>query len=268
MGSRIGIVAGSGRFPGRAVEEALKRGLDCAVVSVSGAPSKDFPVSKDVFLAAGPGDLEKITSFFRDRDITDILLAGKVDPATLLDPAALDREARTLFASLGSERGPEVVLQVLIEYLARQGLRVIDPRPFLEPHFCGPGVLTAATPSPRILRDMEFGWTRARTLSDLDVGQTLVVRQGMVIAVEGLEGTDKTLERAGKLAGPGIVAVKVGRTRQDPRIDLPAVGLETVRILIDVHGAALCFEAKTVPFFDREEAVRLADEAGLAIVAR
>lgn len=268
MASRIGIVAGSGRFPGRAVQEALKRDMDCAVVSVSGALPDDFPVSKDVFLAAGPGDLEKITSFFRDLDIKDILLAGKVDPGTLLDPAALDREARTLFESLGSERGPAAVLQVLIEYLARQGLRVIDPRPFLEPYFCGPGVLTAAPPSPQILRDMEFGWARARTLSDLDIGQTLVVRQGMVVAVEGLEGTDKTLERGGRLAGPGIVAVKVGRTCQDPRIDLPAVGLETVRILVDVCGAALCFEAKTVPFFDREESLRLADEAGLAIMAR
>lgn len=268
MGPRLGIVAGSGGFPLRAAEEARKRGISLAIAAVSGESPGDIRAPGEAFLAVGPGDLGGLTAFFKDQGITDILLAGKVDPAILLDPTSWDKEARTLIEDMGPERGPEAALRALIEHLGRQGLRVIDPTPFLEPYFCRPGVLTVSAPSPEVLRDMEFGWSRARVLSDLDVGQTIVVKSGLVVAVEGLEGTNKTLERAGRLAGPGIVAVKVGRTRQDPRIDLPAVGKETVRMLAEARAAALCFEAKTIPFFDRDDAVRVADGAGVAVVAR
>jgi len=108
----------------------------------------------------------------------------------------------------------------------------------------------------------------ARSIADLDIGQTIVVKDKAIVAVEAMEGTDETIRRAGRLAGPGIVAIKVGRTRQDMRIDVPAVGLETMRVLVAVHGAALVFEAGRVPFFQKEEALALADANGIAVLAR
>ena len=114
---------------------------------------------------------------------------------------------------------------------------------------------------------MLFGWGIARKLADLDIGQTVIVKGKAIVAVEGIEGTDEAIKRAGELAGKGIVVVKVSRSYQDPRIDLPAVGLETVKSLIQAGGQGLGFEARKIPFFQKGEAISLADDHGVSIIA-
>jgi DUF1009 family protein len=108
----------------------------------------------------------------------------------------------------------------------------------------------------------------AKTLADADIGQTLVVKDRAVVAVEGMEGTDETIRRGALLAGDGVVVLKTGRTRQDMRIDVPMVGRETVRTLVNVRAAALVIEADRVPFFQKEEALETAGRAGLAVLVR
>jgi hypothetical protein len=118
------------------------------------------------------------------------------------------------------------------------------------------------------MEDIEFGWAQAKVVADLDIGQTVVVKDKAIVAVEGMEGTDETIKRAGRLAGEGVVAIKVGRTQQDMRIDVPAVGLETMRSLAIVRAAALSFEAQKVLFFDKEEALALADANRISVIAK
>ena len=267
MGERIGLIAGAGNFPLLALAEAKKQGLACVVAGLRGLARPELEERADAFSWFEPAELGRLAVFLKGRDVHRVLLAGKIDPGTIFKIEFTDEEPRALLARV-PDKTPTSLIRALIDYLAGQGLAVIDPAPWLSPYFCPAGVLTATPPSAAVLEDIEFGWSKARRLADEDIGQTLVVKDRAIVAVEGLEGTDETIKRAGRLAGAGIVVLKVARTGQDMRIDVPAVGAETMRSLIRVAAAALCFEAGRLPFFDRTEAVALAEANRIVVLAR
>jgi len=250
-----------------AAARARREGDRVVVAAVRGEADPALAANAEVLEWIEVGDLGRTLAFLKKEGISELLLAGKIDPRVLLlRPEGLDAAARDIVGQL-ADLGPMSVLGVLIGFLASQGIKVLDPTPFLKDFFCAPGVLTRTAPTEDVLADIAFGRPKARALADLDVGQTVAVKNRLVIAVEGLDGTDRTILRAGELTGPGVVVVKVARTRQDPRLDLPAVGLETVRSLVRARGRALWFEAAAMPFFEKDEAVALADGSGVAIVA-
>jgi hypothetical protein len=267
MGPRIGLIAGSGEFPLLVLKEAGKKGLFCAVLGVRGQAESSLQGRADAWGWLEPGRAAEAVAFFRSHQVRDVLIAGKVDPVLLFRPGELDATSRSL-GERGSDKRPSAVISRVIEYLAGQGLEVADPAPFISPYFCPAGLLTAGGPSRAAQEDIDFGWPLARTLADLDIGQTLVVKDRSVVAVEGLEGTDEAIRRGGRLAGTGAVVIKVSRTHQDMRVDVPAVGLATVRSLADAGAAALCLEAGRVAFFQKQEAVSLAEASGVALIAR
>jgi len=266
MGQRIGIIAGSGEFPLLAVAEARRRGLETIVAAVRGEAEEALGNEVSVAAWFGPGELGGLVAFLKSRGVAEVLIAGKVRPESVLRPGTLDPAARRVFETAG-EGSPSRLIGSLIEFLEGQGIRVLDPSPFLADRFLPPGVLTRTRPSPAVLADIGRGFAIARTLADLDAGQTAVVKNGAVVALEGIEGTDRTILRAGDLAGPGTVVVKVARTHQDPRIDLPGAGLQTVRSLVEAQAAAFAFEAGKVVLFRKDESVAAADEYGIALVA-
>ena len=122
--------------------------------------------------------------------------------------------------------------------------------------------------SQAVEEDVDFGWRMAKKIAELDIGQTVIVKNKAVVAVEGMEGTDEAILRAGRIAGKDSVVVKVCRPHQDPRIDLPAIGLNTVQKLVQSGAGTLCFEAKKMPFFRKQEAVSLAEKHQISILAR
>ncbi|MEW5902455.1 MAG: LpxI family protein, partial [Acidobacteriota bacterium] len=155
-----------------------------------------------------------------------------------------------------------------VDYIEANGLRVLNPQTLLKSIFCPEGTLTRKKPSLALLQDMDFGLRIARQMADSEIGQAVVVKNQAIVAVEGMEGTDRLIRRGGRLAGPGFVVVKAGRSAQDMRIDLPAVGLDTVRAVIQAGASALGLEASGVAFFQKKEAIELADRHALAIVVR
>jgi len=155
-----------------------------------------------------------------------------------------------------------------MDYFGRRGIRFISPEPFLAPLLCAEGVLSKKKPSASIKSDITWGWEKARALADADIGQCVVVKEKAVVAVEGMEGTDAAIRRGGELAGSGVVVIKRARSHQDQRVDLPAVGMDTLRALSEVQGAALCFEAHKMPFFQKAEALELADRHRIVVLAR
>ncbi len=267
MGPRIGLIAGAGEFPLSVLEEARRRGFYCAVLAVAEGASPDLESRADAWKRTGSGRVEEALAFFREQGVEDIVFAGKIDPSDLFRPETQDETARRAMAAL-PDRRPATLIRAAIDLLARRGFRVADPAPFLENLMCPEGTLTPAGVSEQAAADIAFGWPLVRVIADLDIGQTLVVKNGTVVAVEGLEGTDEAIRRAGRLAGPGTVVLKAARTRQDLRIDLPAAGLTTVRSLVEARASALCLEAGRVVFFQRDEALALAGSAGLAVVGR
>ncbi|MGA2586971.1 MAG: UDP-2,3-diacylglucosamine diphosphatase LpxI [Candidatus Aminicenantales bacterium] len=266
MESRIGIIAGSGRFPLQALDMARDRGLTCVVAAIRGEAAPELEPKADAFAWFGTAELVKLIAFFKERNVREIILVGKVEPRTLFRKDLHDEVLARLLAQAKDETSTSV-LESLIEFLGTQGIVVLDPSFFLEPYFCGEGVLTRIAPSPEILKDIEFGWTRAKSVADLDIGQTLVVKNKAIVAVEDAEGTDETIKRAGRLAGEGAVVLKVGRTRQDMRIDVPAVGLKTMKGLVGIRAAALAIEARNVLFFQKGESLEMADANGITVVA-
>ena len=267
MGPRIGIIAGSGRFALQALDMAKGLGYVCVVAGIRGEALPELKIKADAFEWVGTDELFKLLTFFKGQDVREAVLVGKVEPRVLIQKDLQDEELARLLVQ-AKDKTPTAVLSSLIEYLAAQGIAVIDPTFLLDPFFCPEGVLTGTAPSTGMLEDIGFGWPLAKAVADLDIGQTVIVKSRAIVAVEGMEGTDETIKRAGRLAGEGLTVLKTRRTRQDPRIDLPAVGLETIKSLLKVRAAALCIEANGVAFFQKEEALALADGHGIVVMAK
>lgn len=267
MGRGIGIIAGSGAFVAGAVSELRRRGRRCAVLGIRGESSPGLRAAADAYLTVKPGELIRAVAFFRDQNVSEILLLGKVRPGVVFRRGNFDAQTWKRLEGV-KQRSALGILDAAFAFLKSQGFKVLSPGPFLAPQICKAGVLTKAAPTRAVLEDIVYGLRIARQAADLEIGQTLVVKSGAVIAVEGMEGTDRAIRRGGRLAGPGFVVVKAGRTSQDLRIDVPAVGLNTVKILSEAGGIALGIEARKVAFFQRPEAVFLADSQGISIVAR
>ena len=151
--------------------------------------------------------------------------------------------------------------------LEKEGFTIVQAAELSTSLLCPEGVLTRRAPAAEELADIEYGWPIAEALGRFDIGQCIVVKQGMVVAVECLEGTDATLRRGGELRGEGCVAIKRFKPRQDERVDLPSIGLQTVRLLIEQRYRCLAVDAGKSLFFDRAEALALADKHDFCIIA-
>jgi DUF1009 family protein len=237
------------------------------VLGIEGESRPGLKKAADAFSLIKPGELSRALTFFKDQQVSEIVLLGKVRPDAVFRRENFDLGTWKRLKKV-KEKSATALLETAFAYLKGQGLKVISPGPLLVRYFCSPGVLTRTRPSPTVLRDIDFGLGIARQAADLEIGQTLIVRDGTVVAVEGMEGTDRTIQRSGRLAGPGFVVVKAGRTSQDVKVDLPAVGLDTIKTLLRAGGAALGLEAGKVAFFQKQAAVRLADAQGASIVVR
>lgn len=260
----IGIVAGKGQFPALVARNAREAGLRVIVCGFHGHTDPALEREADVFVMLHLGALGKLIDFFKRNDVSRLCFAGAISKPKALDLRPDLRAAKVLFKL--RSKGDDVLLRAVMTELETDGLRIVQAAE-LVPGLLGPsGVMTRRHPTEDEWNDLRYGWPIAQTLGKLDIGQCIVVRQGMVVAVEGLEGTDAVLRRGAELGGAGCVAVKIVKPGQDERIDLPALGAGTIRTLVDGGYACLAYHAGKTLFFDREEAVRLADANGLAIV--
>jgi len=264
MGQRVGLIAGGGDFPLQALLDAKRRNIACVVAGLRGAASAALEDEAEAFAWFEPRELDKMAAFFKSHGVRSVVMFGKIEHRTIFEDK-FPAEALAPFLLRLADHSPTALLKALVGYLQAGGLEVLDPAAFLEPYFCSEGVLGKVPLSAEAAAAVDFGWPLAKILADADIGQTLAVKGRAVVAVEGMEGTDEAVRRAAGLAGDGIVVLKVGRTVQDLRLDVPAVGLTTVRTLVAARAAALVIEAGRVPFFQKEEALEAAAEAGLAV---
>jgi hypothetical protein len=244
-----------------------KQGMIPVVAAMEGEASPRLEKAGAVFRWFKPGRLSGVVSFFLENGAREVVLLGKVRPTAIYRPDHFDETAWDALRGL-NDKSPLGLLGAAVAFLEGRGLRVLTPRAVLGPQFCQEGVLTAVEPTAAQLADIDFGLSLARRFANLDIGQTLVIKDRAVVAVEGMEGTDETIRRGGRLVGPGFIAVKAGRTSQDLRLDVPAVGLDTVRNLVRAGGGALGLDALKVAFFQKDQALSLADAHGVSITVR
>jgi len=264
----LGLIAGQGAFPLEVARVAQERGVRvvCVALRDQARPEIEGCVAELVWIY--PGEVAAGLAAFRNAGVQDVVMAGKVTKSDLFarpDALRLDAQAEGLMGVL-ADRKDDTILGQLAGFLASQGLRVL-PQCALTPELLvGEGVLTASRPSEGQWADIAFGLPIAKTIGDLDIGQTVVVKDRAVLAVEAIEGTDAAIRRAGAIA-PGACVVKVAKPSQDPRFDVPTIGPDTIEVLVEARVAVLAFEAGATVVLERTTAVREADAHGIAIVA-
>lgn len=264
--SRIAIIAGSGRFPFHVAEAARRRGVSVVAVGLKGWVDASLAGQVDAYEELAVGELGQLIRALKRHAVSQAIMAGKVTKAVLLDQGtAFDPET---LAILGRVKDFSVasLLGAVGERLAQEGITLLDSSTFLRDQLCPPGVLTARAPSPVEAEDIRVGLQVGRQLAALDVGQTVILKRRVVVAVEALEGTDAAIQRAHALSGDGLVVVKTAAEAHDRRFDLPVIGPQTIATLAACGVSCLAMEAGTTLLLDREKLLGAANAAGVCLV--
>jgi hypothetical protein len=266
MDSRIAIIAGAGRFPFHVAQEAKRQGLTVIALGMAGWVDGALCASVDAFEEIAVGQLRHVIDRLKSHGVRQAIMAGKVTKEVLLNRQTMfDAEALRVLQRVREMSVPGL-LGAIGERLAQEGITLLDSSTFLKESLCPAGVLTARPPRAHESRDIEVGLRAARAITALDIGQTVVVKGGVVVALEALEGTDAAIRRAGALAGPELVAVKVAAANQDRRFDLPVIGPDTITTLTEARVSCLAVEAGTTLLLDRAALLAAADAAGLCLL--
>ncbi|MFQ5655966.1 MAG: LpxI family protein [Candidatus Methylomirabilales bacterium] len=264
--SRIGIIAGSGPLPILAAHEAKASGREVVVVAIREEADPSVETVADCLHWVDVGQLGGLIRAFKRERVSEAIMVGKVRMKHLFGRARPDVRGALLFFRLKDRRG-DSIMEAVAQELERQGIFLLDCTQFLTGLLVEHGILTRREPTTREWEDIRFGQKVARTIAQSKIGQTVVVKNGTILAVEAIEGTDATVRRGADLGREGIVVVKVCRPDHDFRFDVPVVGPATIEVLREVGGTALAVEAKRSLLLEREKALALADEAGIAVAA-
>ena len=262
----IGLIAGSGRFPLLIAREAARQGRPVIAFGVKGWVDAGLASQVTSYEELEVGAVATLLARLQARGVRHVILAGKVTKQALLQPAEVfDAQARALLTA-APDASVNALLGQLGRLLAVAGITLLDSSTFLEALLCPIGVVTARAPSLAEQADVQAGLGVARTLAALDVGQTVVVKQRVVVAVEALEGTDATIRRAREVAGPGLVVVKAASPAQDRRFDLPVLGCATIDVCRQAGVSCLAVQARLTLLLDKDDLITRADAAGLCVL--
>jgi UDP-2,3-diacylglucosamine hydrolase len=263
----IGLIAGSKSLPFMFAREARRRGETLVAVAFEGETDPALASLVDHIEWLRVGQLTKMIAAFTDRGVRQCVMLGQIAPRNLFDLRP-DLRAMGLLLRL-KEKNAHTVFGAIADELARDGVQLVDPLPWLTPWMPGPGYRVGPEPSEDTQSDVEFGLRIAKEVSRLEIGQSVVVKGGTTLAVEGFEGTDACLERGGKLAGKdgGAVAVKVAKDGHDVRFDLPCLGPKTLEVCAANGIHALAFEAGRTVLIDQDELERLAARRKITLMS-
>jgi DUF1009 family protein len=262
----LGLIAGRGSLPLEVARCARGRGRPVAAIAFHGQTDPKLEAEAQITWLH-PGEMGAALAALRGAGVREAVLAGKVPKAGLYaGPAALrpDADALALLSRL-RDRRDDSILAALADWLEERGIRLLGQAELVPGLLGGEGPHGRTGLGPEQRADVAFGFPIAKTIAGLDIGQTVVVKDGAVLAVEAIEGTDAAIRRAGRI-GPGACVVKVAKPRQDPRFDLPAIGPDTLAAMLEAKASALAFEAGRTLVLERAALLRAADEHGIALV--
>lgn len=272
--TRLGIIAGAGRFPHMVVAGARRAGCHVTVVGLRGFADERLRQAADAFRWAGLARLGRWIRILKRSGVQSVILAGSVEKSSMYGRLRLLRllpdltSLRIWFFTIRDKRNDTVLAAVADEF-ARHGIIMQDCVEYSAEHMAPEGVLTKVQPSSAQLEDAEFGWRIAKEMGRLDIGQSIAIKETEVIAVEAIEGTDKMIERAGQLCRQGgWTLVKVAKPNQDMRFDVPTIGPETIANLQKNGAKMLVIEAGKTLIIDREETFTAANRAGIVVFSR
>ena len=263
---RYGMIAGNGRFPFLVLEGARRQGVEMVVAAIREETSPEIERHARRVQWMGVGQLGKLLRFFHREGVTHVILAGQVKHVQIFGPALPDLRMVRVLARL-SRKNTDSLIGSVVQELEREGFTVVDSTLFIGDLLAGTGVLTARSPSPAEEQDIAFGLEVAREVARLDIGQTIVVKDRVVVAIEAMEGTDATIRRAAAVVpGTSLTVIKIAKPHQDMRFDVPVIGVPTIETMIESRATALAITAGKTLLFDRDDLLALANRHGIAIV--
>ncbi len=264
--TRLGLIAGNGRFPLIFTEAAQAAGVDIVAVAHQGETPSEIATLVPSVTWVHVGELGKMLDTFHQAGITQAVMAGGISKAGAL--AHFQPDARGLaFISRLSSLKDDVILRGVAHELESEGIEIVESTRFLSALLPHEGTLTTMEPDTQQWEDIRFGFTVAKEIGRWDIGQSVVVKRGTVLAVEGVEGTNATIRRGGTLGGAGTVVVKVSKPQQDLRFDVPAIGPETIAVMQEVNATVLAVETGKTLMLDKAMLLHAAHDAAISIVA-
>lgn len=265
---KIGLLAGVGRLPVECARAAKAMGYEVYAVGLIPGVEPELKECVADYTDISVAHLQAIIDYLKSKSVTKVTMLGKVTKELLYSGqhAAPDMRMLGLMFSL-PDRKDDTLMLAFVRELAKDGLEAFDQTALIRSLMPEPGVLTKRQPTEQELQDMEFGMRMAREIGRLDVGQTVVVKQQAVMALEAIEGTDACIRRGGELARGGAVVAKTAKPNQDLRFDVPAVGLKTMEIMVEVGAKALVIEAGRTLLVEQDKVIALAEAHDIAIAA-
>lgn len=265
----VGLLAGIGTLPGEFLDAARLQGYRVICIAVIPGTDPELKEKADVYYEISAFKLNKIIKTLVKENVKEVTLLGKVTKEWLYkDHVMPDLRAIKLLNHLRKQNfKDDTITLAIVEELKKDGISVLDQTKYLKPLMPGPQVFTKKQPTKDQWEDIKFGFDAAKTIGAMDLGQTVVVKDRAVMAVEAIEGTDACIKRGGLLAREGAVVVKTAKPGQDSRFDVPAIGLTTLKSMLESKCTVLAIEAHRTLFAEKEKVLELAEREGIVILA-
>ncbi len=264
-GEPLGLIAGNGRFPFLAAAGARRAGRRVVAVAIREEASPEREAEVDELHWIGLGQLGRGIEVLRKAGVREAVMAGQVKHRQIFSGVVPDLKMVGLLARLAFQN-TDSLIGAVADALAREGITLLPSVAFLGDQLATPGPMSRRRPDREERRDVEYGEKVARALAGLDLGQTAVVKHRAAVAIEAMEGTDETIRRAGRIAGPGTTVVKVAKPRQDMRFDVPVVGEGTLLAMREAGSRVLALDAGKTLMIDRRDFLTQADNDGVAVL--
>lgn len=264
--NKQGLIAGDGILPIRMAQHAKENGFEVVCISLAQDNYSELKKYCSRIYSCHPGEVDKIENILKDEGIKQLTFLGKVHKKVLLQLNKFDQRAIE-FIKAAVRLNDDQVMLMIVEELQKIGVEVLDQTIFIKNLMIPAGVLGKVKPTKEQMDDVNYGFWLAKEMGRLDVGQSVVIKDKMIMAVEALEGTDACIKRGAKLAKSGAVVVKVSKPKQDKRFDIPAIGMRTLKGMHRKKASLIAVEANETIIVDQEKVIEYANKHNIVIMA-
>ena len=261
-----GLIAGDGSLPVQMAKYASENGFEVICIALAKDNLKQLKKYCSKVYVCHPGEVNRIEKIFQNEQIRQLTFLGKVHKRVLLNHHKFYKRAIELLKASARLNDDEVMLLIVREF-EKIGVQVLDQTIFIKNLMVPSGVLGDIKPTKEQMEDVNYGFWLAKEMGKVDVGQSVVIKDKMIMAVEAIEGTDKCIKRGSKFAKRGAVIVKVAKPQQDKRFDIPAIGLRTLRTMHRYKASLIAVEAKETIIVDSEQVIKFANDNNIVIMA-
>lgn len=263
--NKIGLIAGEGELPIKVASSAKAKGFSLTTIVLSKYLKKTLSPYSDKIHHLGIGESKKILNTLKSEGVKDIIIIGRINKKVIFDKLGFDLKALKFLKEI-INKNDDTLMSGIAKIFEQEGLNIMDQRFFLDELFPPKGVLTKREPTEKEWMDIKYGLSLAKEIAKLDIGETIVVKNQAILAVEAIEGTDEAIKRGCSLVEKNAVVIKVSRIKDDFRMDVPTIGIETLKRMIKYKASVLALEFKKIYIMDIDQVISMADKAGVSII--